>query len=98
VRDGSALDVSTFLRKGSAMQSHVFEESLRALARRTPFQPFTVELTSGARFQVSHPEALAFSAGMAVFISPDGKPSLFDHESVSQLIGAADSQQSSQAA
>ena len=80
------------------MQSHVFDESLRTLARRAPFQPFTVELTSGARFQVSHPEALAFSAGVAVFISPEGKLSLFDHESVSQLIGAPDQEQSNQAA
>ncbi len=72
------------------MQTDAFERSLRAFVRRTPFQPFTVELTSGARFQVLHPEALAFNGGLAVYIGTDGTPSLFDHESVSQLVGNAD--------
>ena len=70
------------------MQNDTFDESLRAFSRRIPFQPFTVELISGTRFQVVHPEALAFSGGQAVYISPKGALSLFDHESVSQLIGA----------
>ena len=74
------------------MQSDAFERSLRAFVRRAPFTPFTVELTSGTSFQVLHPEALAFNGGLAVYISPDGTPSLFDHESVSQLVGKADSQ------
>ena len=74
------------------MQIEAFERSLRAFVRRTPFQPFTVELTSGTRFQVTHPEALAFSGGLAVYLGRDGTPSLFDHESVSQLAGNADPQ------
>ena len=72
------------------MQIDAFERSLRAFVRRTPFQPFTVELTSGTRFEVLHPEALAFNGGLAVYIGTDGTPSLFDHESVSQLSGNAD--------
>ena len=72
------------------MQSEAFERSLRAFVRRAPFQPFTVELTSGARFQVLHPAALAFNGGLAVYIDPDGAPSLFDHESVGQLLGSVD--------
>ncbi len=76
------------------MQTDAFERSLRAFVRRAPFQPFTVELTGGARFQVLHPEALAFNGGLAVYIGTDGTPSLFDHESVSQLIGVADPQSS----
>ena len=74
------------------MQTDAFERSLRAFVRRTPFQPFTVELTSGSRFEVLHPEALAFNGGLAVYIGPDGTPSLFDHEGVSQLVGTADAQ------
>jgi hypothetical protein len=62
------------------------EWSLRALVRRTPFRPFTVELVSGPRIKVDHPEALVFRKGMAVFISARGVPILFDHESVSQVI------------
>lgn len=67
-----------------------FERSLRAFVRRTPFRPFTVELVSGARIQVDHPEALVFRGGVAVFINPEGVPTIVDHESVSQWNGIAD--------
>ena len=68
------------------MESNSFERSLRAFARRTPFRSFTVELVSGTRVEVDHPEALVFRGGVAVYIAPDGTPTLFDHEGVSQLI------------
>ena len=61
--------------------------SLLALTRRRPFRPFTVELVSGERIEVDHPEALVYRHGLAVYISPEGVPALFDHEGVSQLIG-----------
>ena len=70
------------------MQSDAFERSLRGFSRRLPFQPFEVELVSGSRFTVDHPEALVFRGGLAVCIALDGTPTLFDHESVSQLSGA----------
>ena len=70
------------------MEVESFERSLRAYSRRVPFQPFTVELVSGTRITVDHPEALVFRGGLAVYIAPDGTPSLFDHGSVSQLTGA----------
>lgn len=91
------MDIDTSLRHLAAVQTDAFERSLRAFVRRVPFQPFTVELTSGTRFQVLHPEALAFNGGLAVYIGTDGTPSLFDHESVSQLVGSIDAQ-STQAA
>ncbi len=69
-----------------------FSRTLRAFVRRVPFQPFTVELTSGDRFQVAHPEALAFNDGVAVHISTGDIPRLFDHQSVSQFIGMVDAQ------
>ena len=72
------------------MESNSFERSLRAFARRTPFRSFTVELVSGTRVEVDHPEALVFRGGVAVYIAPDGTPTLFDHEGVSQLIGVTD--------
>jgi hypothetical protein len=86
------LDFAAEVTHRFGMELEAFSRSLRAFVRRMPFQPFTVELTSGSRFQVLHPEALAFNGGLGVYISPDGTPSLFDHESVSQLIGTADSQ------
>jgi hypothetical protein len=64
-----------------------FERSLRAFQRRTPFRIFTVGLVNGDRFQVDHPEALVLRGGVAVFIAADGTPTLFDHESVSEMIG-----------
>jgi len=72
------------------MTGESFEKSLRALVRRKPFQPFTVELVSGDRFEVDHPEALVYRGGLAVYVNPEGVPTLFDHEGVSQLIGATD--------
>jgi hypothetical protein len=71
------------------MTTENFEQTLRAFQRRTPFSPFTVELVSGDRFQVDHPEALVLRDGIAVFVAAGGIPTLFDHESVSQLIGEA---------
>ncbi len=64
-----------------------FERSLGAFQRRTPFRVFTVSLVNGDRFQVDHPEALILRAGVAVFVAADGTPTLFDHESVNELIG-----------
>jgi hypothetical protein len=69
------------------MDSSNFERSLRAFQRRTPFQPFMVALVNGDRFQVDHPEALVIRDGVAVFIAAGGVPTLFDHESVSELSG-----------
>lgn len=64
-----------------------FERSLRAFQRRAPFRVFNVALVNGDRFQVDHPEALILRAGVAVYIAADGTPMLFDHTSVSQLLG-----------
>jgi hypothetical protein len=64
------------------VERDAFDKSLRELARRVPFEPFLVEFTSGSQIEVQRPEALAFSAGVAVHISPDGTPNLFDHDGV----------------
>ena len=72
------------------MTPESFDESLRAMVRRTPFRSFTVELVSGDRIQVDHPEALVYREGTAVYFGPRGRLTLFDHESVSQLIGATE--------
>jgi hypothetical protein len=69
------------------MTTENFDEALKALQKRQPFRPFTVELVSGDRFEVDFPGALVVRDGVAVFIGPGGIPVLFDHESVAQLIG-----------
>lgn len=74
------------------MTQSSFKQSLRAFAGRRPFKPFAVELVSGDRFVVEHPEALAHSGAAAVYISPDGAYKLFDSSVVSQLADLADQQ------
>ena len=69
------------------MVAETFERSLRGFTRRAPFRPFDVELVSGGRFTVDHPEALVFRGGVAVYVAPNGTPTLFDHEGVSRLEG-----------
>jgi hypothetical protein len=69
------------------MDTGTFERSLCAFQRRSPFQPFSVALVNGDVFQVDHPEALVIRGGIAVFIDAGGVPTLFDHDSVSQLVG-----------
>ena len=70
------------------MEAGNFDLTLRGLARGTPFLPCTVELNNGTRVEVDHPEALVFRGGLAVFVDAEGEPSLFDHQSVSRLVGA----------
>jgi hypothetical protein len=68
------------------MTSKSFERTLHAFQRRTPFRKFTVALVNGDRFQVDHPEALVIRGGIAVFVSSEGTPTIFDHESISEFI------------
>jgi hypothetical protein len=66
--------------------AETFAQAMRAFARRNPFKPFNVEMASGERILIEHPEAVAYRGGAAVFISPRGEFALFDHESVSQVL------------
>lgn len=59
-----------------------WEKTLRAFQRRVPFHPFTVELSSGSKIEVDHPEALVMRGGTAVYLGPDGDLTLFDHHAV----------------
>lgn len=64
----------------------VFEETLTDLRTRTPFEPFSIELASGSRVNVEHPEALAFSRRRAVYIGKDGKLHIFDPDGVIEIV------------
>ena len=66
-----------------------FEIALRAFCRRRPFKTFVVELTSGDRFWVSHPEALAWRANLLYYRSPQDDHRLIDCGSVCQLLDAS---------
>jgi hypothetical protein len=62
-----------------------FVVALRAFVRRQPFRPFRVELTSGDRIRVQHPEALLMRGQVVMYIAPDTSVKLFDSSSVCQL-------------
>lgn len=67
------------------MTAEHFQTTIKAFQRRTPFRPYVVELVSGDRTQVDHPEALVIRGGVAVFVNATGAPVIFDHEGVSQV-------------
>jgi hypothetical protein len=69
------------------MEANNFDRTLGAFKRRQPFQPFTIALVNGDRFEVDHADALVVRGGVAVYISSGGVPVLFDHEGISQFIG-----------
>ena len=71
------------------MTAENFDSLLRGLQLRRPFQVFTVELNGGDRFEVDHANAIVIRDGVAVFMAPGGIPHWFDHESLSQIIGAS---------
>ena len=69
------------------MDAGNFNRTMTAFRERLPFRPFTVALVNGDRFEVDRADAFAFRDGAAGFVGPGGVPVLFDHESVSQVIG-----------
>jgi len=68
------------------MQATHFDKTLRTFQRRKPFRPFSVRFVSGEVVDVDHPEAVVVRAGVGVYVAPDGTPTLFDHESVSEVV------------
>jgi len=71
------------------MTAEHFQTTIRAFQHRTPFQSYIVELVSGDRVTVDHPEALVIRGGVAVFVSASGAPTIFDNEGVSQVIASS---------
>jgi hypothetical protein len=69
------------------MTSEHFDKTLQAYQKRRPFRSFMVRFVSGEQIDIDHPEALVIRGGVAVYISAAGVPTLFDHESVSEVVG-----------
>lgn len=69
------------------MRPDYFDETLQAFTTRNPYKPFTVVLVNGNRFEVDHPRAITFRDGGAVYLAPGRIPVMFDHESVSEIVG-----------
>lgn len=68
------------------MTAEHFQKVLLAMIRRRPFRPFTVELNTGVRIEIDHPEATVIREGVAIFIGPGFMPVYLDHDSVTQII------------
>ena len=71
------------------MTAENFDLLLKELQRLQPFRVFTIELHGGRRFEVDHAGALVVRDGVGVFLAPGGVPIWFDHESVTQIVGAS---------
>lgn len=67
------------------MKPEHFERVVQAFQKTAPFRPFAVELKSGTRIEVDHPEALIFRGGVAVYLSANGTPAMFDYDGVAQV-------------
>lgn len=71
------------------MTAHEFDSVLRDFQRVQPYQPFTIELFGGQRFEVDRPGAMVVRDGVAVFLAPGGSPIVFDYHTVMKFIGAS---------
>lgn len=47
------------------------KETLLQLLRRQPFQPFTVQMSNGQRFDIRHPEMAALLKSNLIVATPD---------------------------
>ena len=70
------------------MQPSNFDRTLRSFQHRSPFRPFSIRFVSGESVNVDHPEAVVVRAGVGVYVAQDGTPTLFDHDSVSEVCTA----------
>jgi hypothetical protein len=59
--------------------------SLRAFYHERPFRQFDIELSSGAKLRVVHPDAFAFMGQRAVVLTTDGLSRHLDGHSVARL-------------
>ena len=69
------------------MELERFVETVTALKYRKPYHPFTIVLDNGNRHEIDFADAILVREGLVIFAAPRGIPVLFDHDSVSEVIG-----------
>jgi len=69
------------------MTAKNIDKTLQAYQHRKPFRSFRVRFVSGEYIDVDHPEAVVIRSGVAVYFSPKGTLTIFDHESASEVGG-----------
>jgi hypothetical protein len=67
------------------MTAENFALALRMFTTRRSFRPFVIELNTGFRFQITHPEALILRSELAYFVRRNFFYRLFDASSVNQV-------------
>jgi hypothetical protein len=71
------------------MRQENFEKVLRVFLDQTPFRPFTLELLSGTRIEINHPEALTMREdGLIIVASTSSTRSVLDVGAVVRFISA----------
>jgi hypothetical protein len=68
------------------MTSAEFETALRGCNRRKPFRTYLVELVSGDRRVISHPECLARFGTLFLYRGPESRQRIFTAGAVCQII------------
>ena len=68
------------------MTLKAFRRSLQLFNRRAPFRSYFIELVSGDRIQVRHPEAVEPFGSVFLFRAPDRESRIFEADAVVQLI------------
>jgi hypothetical protein len=67
------------------MDQQNFINALRGLYNERPFHQFDIELSSGAKLRVGHPDALAFMGQRAVLLTTDGLSHHLDGHRVARI-------------
>jgi hypothetical protein len=71
------------------MKESALKIAVKVFCRRQPFRAFAVELKSGDRVIVKHPEALIMRGELAVYFNPKTGYRLFDGDGVCQVLDLA---------
>lgn len=62
-----------------------FARSVRSLARRRPFRPFTIEFVNGKSLRITHPEGVASFQEVWLYRATQGSHVLFTASAVCRL-------------
>jgi hypothetical protein len=68
------------------MNRELFVHALNAFNRRQPGRPFTLELVSGGRIEVNHPESVSAGKHIITIKSSSGVNSYFEFDAVVRFI------------
>ncbi len=70
------------------MTSENFARAWKGFSERQPFRPFTLELASGSRIEINHPEAVTFDEELIICKATRGIRSVIECASVVRFIDA----------